>query len=106
MSYDVTFYQERAIGEPWKNYTSNVSPMWYQALGGVTLGDIIELHPRAGNLLPFLLRAIRAMRADPAAYKAMNPENGWGDYYGAVRFLVWMARNCKRDPDAKVEVWR
>lgn len=106
MSYDVYFIQERRINQPWRNYTSNVSGMWYAALGEITLGDLISDTPRAGDLLPRLLDGIRAMRREPSKYKAMNPANGWGDYYGALRYLIWMARNCRTDPDATVEVSR
>lgn len=93
--------------EQWRNYTSNVSPMWAKALGGESLGDLIDrLGGRNADLIPHLDLAVRRMRATPALYRAMNPRNGWGDYAGALKYLVWMRDMCRAVPEGNVVVWR
>ena len=104
MSYDVTFGP--TIEEPSRNYTSNVSGMWADAIGE-NLGDLIErLGKRAGDILPALERGIAAMEADPDKYRAMNPANGWGDYDGALAYLRWMRDNCRDWPETSCTVSR
>jgi hypothetical protein len=113
MSYDVTFFADVGAGDDnpdledgWRNYTSNVSGMWYRALGGVTLGDLLDPEPVARDLEPTIRRAIGEMMESPEVFRAMNPPNGWGDYDGALAFLVWIADKCRDWPTAKVRVWR
>jgi hypothetical protein len=88
------------------NYTSNVSAMWRSALGGRDLGELCDATEQAGGLVPLLDTAIDGMRADPAAYRAMNPANGWGCYEGALEYLQRLRLGCRLHPDAKVYVSR
>lgn len=70
------------------NYTSNVSPMWTDALGGVSLKEL-EDYPYA-EAIGLLDAAVEKMR-DPAnieRYKAMEPLNKWGNYEGAAVYLT------------------
>jgi hypothetical protein len=76
------------------NYTRNVSPMWARALDGTTLGDVIESTPAVAQIAGRLQVAVARMEADPATYRAMNPENGWGDYDGALAYLRNLADAC------------
>ena len=103
MSYDIYFGP--VLDEPERNYTSNVSPMWTAAIGE-NLGDLIDRLPRAGDLVPHVRRGVAAMRADPERYRAMNPENGWGDYEGALAYLEWVFRTAETWPDLTVEASR
>lgn len=106
MSYDVTFEVPGDHVDGWRNYTSNVSPMWTKAMGA-NLGDLIDQWGyRCANLLPHLRLGIAVMKAYPEPFKAMNPSNGWGDYDGALGYLEWMAAMCCEWPDVKVTVWR
>jgi len=109
MSYDVYVYQEGGHGRRallWEgNYTVNVAPMWTDALES-SLGDLIEQTPKAADLAPLLAPGVERMKAEPERYKAMNPENGWGDYEGALRYLSEIADVCANYPQATVEVWR
>ena len=109
MSYDVTFRIPGTVAdpvEPWRNYTSNVSRMWSDAIGiDYSLADLIRDNPRPSDLLPYLERGVEAMKADPEKYRAWNPENGWGDYEGALAYLEWMAQGCRDYPGAVVDVW-
>jgi hypothetical protein len=110
MSYDVYFESDAAEegaewADPWRNYTSNTSAMWADALGE-NLGDLIERCSRPADLLPHVVRGILAMRADPAKFAAMNPKNGWGNYEGALAYLEWLAAACRYYPERKVRVSR
>ena len=113
MSYDVTFYADVGAGDGnpdiadgWRNYTSNVSGMWYEALGGVTLGDLLDPEPLAKDLEPLIRKGISEMMESPEHFRKMNPPNGWGNYEGALEFLIWIADKCREWPTARVRVWR
>ena len=68
-----------------RNYTYNVSPMFYEAMGG---DGIASIEGKTGEeAAPLLSQAIKAMVEEPEKYKAMNPANGWGDYDGALELL-------------------
>lgn len=41
----------------------------------------------------FLHRIVTGLEADPARFRAMNPENGWGDYDQLVGVLWEMVRS-------------
>lgn len=107
MSYDIwltidTGGDEPAyVGRDW-NYTSNCGPMW-RAAGA----DLAEFHGKtAGECLPILDAAITELRADPAKYVAMNPENGWGSYESLLPELDLLADNFRHHPKATVVVSR
>lgn len=71
--------------------------LWHPEEIGVT---------KAGQLIPLLAIGLANLRADPARFKALNPENGWGSYAG---FVPWVARYlcaCQDDPEAEVSVSR
>lgn len=104
MSYDVDLEVETGPGH-WvsvfsRNYTSNVSDMWRKA--GLELHDFVG--QPATSLEPVLARAIEAMKDYPDTYIAMNPENGWGDYQGCVKFLTDVWEACLTHSFAIVEV--
>ena len=111
MSYDVGFGM-RVSGVPFdhyglhiewaefdgsdRNYTSNVSAMWRHA--GV---ELLDFHGRpARKLTPHLAAAIEQMEANPETYRAMNPENGWGDYEGCLDFLRHILKWGRAFPEA------
>jgi hypothetical protein len=108
MSYDIWLEIDTGGPEPATvaevgNYTSNVSGMWADALGR-SLGDYhgAPCSEAAGSLL----RGVERMKADPAHYEAMNPENGWGDYEGALKYLEQLYEACTRHPKATIAIWR
>lgn len=80
------------------NYTYNVEPMFRKALPPDGILTIHNLTGRAA--LPHLKTALDAMIQDPATYKALNPSNGWGDYYGAMNVLKILKQWCEEVPDA------
>ncbi|SRR6266540_4134693 len=114
MSYDVTFEADMGLGDEnpdlengWRNYTSNVSRMWFEALGNSqTLGDLLDPKPIASTLIEPLNRAIATMMETPEYFRAMNPLNGWGSYEGALEYLIWIRDHCVKWPSARVRVSR
>jgi hypothetical protein len=81
------------------NYTYNVSPMFYDALpfeDGIR--SIAGMTGR--DALPGLREGLAAMQDHPAKYQAMNPENGWGDYGGAVEILKTLIEWAVAHPNA------
>ena len=44
--------------------------------------------------------------SDPKGYEELNPENGWGSYEGALRWLKEWRDNVALHPDAKIGVSR
>lgn len=69
------------------NYTYNAGPMWRRAVddNNAYMVNIDGLSGKAS--IDILSRVILAMSSDMKTYRAMNPENGWGD---ADSFLVWI----------------
>lgn len=83
------------------NYTSNVSPMWFKALGE----RLAEFHGRnAGESVPLLDKGIAAMEDGRAEYEAMNPDNGWGRYEGALDYLRRLRGCCAEHPKTTIRV--
>ena len=69
--------------------------LWHPARVGVT---------KAEQLIDPLQKALTAMYADPARFKAFDAGNGWGTY---EQFLPWLQRlqtACMEHPDAEVGV--
>lgn len=88
----------------WQNITHNVLPMW--RLAGCC-DALYESHGLlAGGLVPTLERAAVKMEACPDEFKNMNPENGWGSYEGALKFLQDVLAACREHPKATVRISR
>lgn len=106
MSYDVYFVIETGSGHEVdvdeRNYTSNVSGMWSKALATTTVRGL-DGAP-ASEAAGVLAAAVERMRANPDDYRPMNPENGWGDYEGALAFLEWMAETAREHPATTIRV--
>jgi hypothetical protein len=54
-----------------------IGPTWYKRLDGMTGAQGAE----------YLGLIITGLEADPARYRAMNPDNGWGSYDGVLKTL-------------------
>jgi hypothetical protein len=61
---------------------------------------------KAAQLIEPLHAALVLMRADPARFEALNPENGWGSYEDFVPWVEAYLRACEENPDATVAVSR
>lgn len=83
------------------NYTSNVSGMWSKALGE----RLAAFDGRnAGESVPLLDKGIKAMQDNREEYEAMNPDNGWGRYEGALGYLERLRGACARHPKTVIRV--
>lgn len=111
MSYDIWLEADMggpervAIGSLDWNYTSNVAPMWRKAMPD-TEGLAGFDGMRAKHALPILECGIAAMEADPEAYRAMNPANGWGEFDSQLEALGRLAVAFREAPEAFVGVDR
>lgn len=108
MSYDVDLVIDTGGALPkadWPavyqdNYTSNVTPMWRKA--GLDLAAMDGWSAVAAA--PVLATTVAVMTADPQTYKAMEPDNGWGDYPGALAFLLRLLAACREHPRTELRV--
>lgn len=60
----------------------------------------------AGELVPFLVNGLNALEGDPEKFRALNPENGWGDYDGLVRFVKAYLDACLLTPHGTIGISR
>lgn len=107
MSYSVWLEIDTGSDEPQTvieigNYTTNVGPMWCDALGGKLLREYADA-PCSEAAGP-LADAVKRMEADPDKYREMNPPNGWGDYEGALGFLRRIAEACASHPKCTIGI--
>lgn len=87
------------------NYTSNVVPMWRKAMpetdGLAGLDDSVAM-----DVEVYLRLGIERMEKDPATYREMNPENGWGDFDTQLQMLMDFRSACLKHPSDIVKVSR
>lgn len=105
MSLDVTLTKDGA--EVYSaNITHNLSAM-AQRVGvyeWLWLEDFFTI--KARHLILPLSTAIRSMVDCYDYLQQFNPENGWGDYHGFLKFIQEYRDACERFPDADVSVSR
>lgn len=61
---------------------------------------------KAHHLITPLTEGLNLLILNPERFKALNPENGWGDYDGLVLFVKSYIKACQLDPDAFVRISR
>jgi len=61
---------------------------------------------QAKQLVPILEEGLHLLRAEPARFKQLNPENGWGTYDGLVEFVDGYLSACREHPEATIRTWR
>jgi hypothetical protein len=111
MSYDIWLEADLggtgaiSVGTLDWNYTSNCARMWRQAMPETD--GLAGMHGMlAGDAAKVLRNGITHMTADPGAYRAMNPENGWGDYDSQLFALRELLGAFDAAPRAKVAISR
>lgn len=60
----------------------------------------------ARNISALLQTGLAQLLAEPARFKALNPENGWGTYDGFVPWVQRYLEACLEHPDATVSACR
>jgi len=105
------------------NYTSNVSAMWSESMPyrpgmiGAYSGDLENLpddddeYHRTGiaglsgmtslDAIPILQEGIAWMEANRERCKELEPDNGWGNYTGALKFLYDCLAACTINPQGR-----
>lgn len=71
--------------------------MWQPKEHGIT---------KASELIEPLTAGLFVLKNDRPKFEAFNPNNGWGDYDGLVRFVENYLVACTKYPDAYVSAWR
>jgi hypothetical protein len=61
---------------------------------------------KAVDIIERLQKGLEALRAEPARFRAFNPENGWGNYEALVNFVERYLEHCKQYPEADIRVSR
>lgn len=85
-------------------HTYNLAPMWRKALPDV-LGDgsTSKLDGwNCGNLLSHLRAGVVDAVEHDDEYRALDPENGWGDFNGFVEIFSRFWRLCAKHPSGTV----
>lgn len=57
---------------------------------------------KAEELIEPLKKGLELLKSDPERFKKLNPDNGWGDYDGLVRFVEQYLKHCISWPDAVI----
>lgn len=99
------------LKNPEELYTANITHNLVRMAGAAGIYDALwrpDEHEltTAHQLVPLLTAGLVALEADEERFSEMNPDNGWGDYHGLVRFTRNYLHACKENPDAKVVVSR
>ena len=102
-----SLYLDTPNGEmrtPIDGHTYNLSAMWRLA-GVFENHPITDLHgERAATIGDRAARGLLRAVTKPAEFKALEPDNGWGDYEGFVRTLTRLAIDCAEEPEAIAHV--
>lgn len=106
MSYDISFRRkvENMEGELYLNedfnMTSNLGPMYRAA--GLDIGALDKYN--CTDVAETILPRYEYLVAHPDEMRALEPENGWGDYESALKFLREIYDTCLDHPECFVEV--
>jgi hypothetical protein len=108
VSYDVWLVIDTGAGNDVEvfatNYTSNVAGMWRFAMERSGAGmEVWQTGGMTGaEAAPLLEGALSHMQAFPVLYGPFEPDNGWGNYEGAMKFLYETVEACEAHPLAKL----
>lgn len=102
MSLDIYINKVKEVSVFDANYTHNVTPMWTKA--GVYESLYESEGKTASEILPTLREGYKQMVDNSSEYEKLNPENGWGSYDGALKFLKEFIKACEQDPDGIIHI--
>lgn len=104
MTADVGHAKNKNLTDYWLSYTYNVARMFQRAFNNEA--GVYVLHGKPGcECIPLLSNAIQNMESEPLEYEKLNPENGSGDYEGALKALKILYQWCVELPLAILEIW-
>lgn len=111
MSYDVAIMKE-VDGEMMTcqdcgNMTANVGKMYYTCLREMGYEGRLSAWDGkpAYEFLPYAEGIIQRMKDDPKRFEAMNPDNGWGSYEGALKWMQEIRKAILLSPDDAIIHW-
>ena len=100
----------------WDGMTYNLGPMFRRAgfyeeirrgfdawvhWQGATVEPTEHNNPvPVADVIDAIRSGLRSMIDEKAEYEKLNPENGWGDYAGALEFTEKLCEVCEAHPDA------
>ena len=117
MSYDIDVFT--ITNHHSANYTSNVCEMYTEAFETIrpsvehlfskswnTINDFKDAFNSGERdiILPVLQCMINELKANPQKYEPMNPDNGWGNYKGAIKFLEDAYESLKKNNNAIMRI--
>jgi hypothetical protein len=106
MSYDFGMKADLGNGDIYlwynHNYTYNVSSMFYKAFGEEGI-KFIE-NKTGKECLQKLRKGLKEMQDNKKIYEALNPDNGWGNYEGAIEVIETLIKWALESPKAKFYV--
>ena len=101
MSYDFTIRPPEAVHDQFEgNQTYNLTPM----LARAGFHPVILNGMTAVMMRRVVSNAYSVMRDNPSYFRQWNPENGWGSYEGAKKFLRELDTYLEGCPDEYVMV--
>jgi len=107
MSLDVYLESPYTDEAYWANITHNLGAMASEAMLYYPLWRPEEIGiTTARELVPFLRAGLMLMHSNKEKLEKLNPDNGWGDYEGLLRFTQNYLRACGEYPDAKIRCSR
>jgi len=86
------------------NYTWNVAPM-YQIAFNCKEGINCLNEKKCNKIKPIITKTIEDMKQNKQKYVKLNPENGWGDYEGALNVLEELKKWCEECPTATLMIY-
>jgi len=89
------------------NITHNLGKMARQAGIYEALWRPEELNVEyARQLILPLTKGLEVLKNHPEHFRKFNPENGWGNYEGLLKFVEKYLEACIENPDAEVRACR
>lgn len=61
---------------------------------------------KAKDLIEPLSKGLTELASNREKYEKFNPDNGWGDYEGLVKFVENYLISCIKYPEAEIETDR
>ena len=119
MSYDTSIKIDTGRGELYEvddsiNMTSNVGEMYRAAMpgpyeGGGKYDGTGDVDPRGGltglsglkcsEVFPIISAGVQYMLENADEMRKLEPDNGWGDYDGALAYLQAIQKWCAAHPN-------
>ena len=107
MSLDISLIKNMPCSVFEGNITHNLNDMAKEAGIYYQLWRPEEIPvSKASEIIGPLERGLELLKSDPERFKKLNPKNGWGSYYGLIKFVQDYIEACKKNPDAEIQVSR